>query len=100
MEQIIIAHLYQPTSAATNRIIAYSKAFAEIGIKTTLVLGCSPNTELPNIEKVSVLGVKSSFHHLLLPKMARVVRECYSDRKTSILVYGSPMICGFLPKKK
>lgn len=100
IEKIIIGHLYKPSSAATNRILAYAKSFVSLGKRVSLVLGCDEVHPLPQIEGVEVFGVTSPFHILLFPKMAQVMREHYTKEQSVILVYGSPLFCLFLPKTR
>lgn len=99
IEKIIIAHLYNPGSAATNRIIAYSKSFKELGKETTLVLGCDKTIPLPKLEGVNVVGITALTHSLLWLKMAKEIKKYYTN-ESAILVYGSPLLCMFLPKSK
>lgn len=99
IHRLIIVHLYTPGSAATNRILAYSKAFAELGIEVVLVLGCDKVATLPSISGVRVIGVKSTVHYLIMPRIAKTVKQYYSN-STAILVYGTPLLCLFLPKLK
>lgn len=97
MRKIIIAHIYNPGSAATNRIIAYSKSFMELGKEVILVLGCAEEITFPIIEGVEVVGVLAATHQLLTPKMAAEVKKHYT-KETVILIYGSPLMCMFLPR--
>lgn len=97
LSHILIVHLFQPSSAATNRIIAYAKSFAELGKKVTLVLGCDYKSSLPVLENVEIICVTAPVHHLLVPKMSMEVKRHYTT-ESAILVYGSPLLCLFLPK--
>lgn len=99
MKQIIIAHFYQPGTAATNRIIAYAKSFASLGQEVTLVLGYNQINPLLDLDGVDVKVVTAPCHSLLVPNIAMEVKRLYTN-KTSILVYGSPLLCLFLPKSK
>ena len=99
LQHIIIAHLYQPGTAATNRILAYAKSFKELGKEVTLVLGCDAVMPLPELDGINVTGITASAHALLAPKMARVIKDRYS-KETAILVYGTPLLCLFLPKSR
>lgn len=97
LSHILIVHLFQPSSAATNRIIAYAKSIAELGKKVTLVLGCDYKSSLPVLENVEIICVTAPVHHLLVPKMSMEVKRHYTT-ESAILVYGSPLLCLFLPK--
>ena len=99
MRHIIIAHLYQPGTAATSRIVAYAKSFAVLGQKVTLVLGCDNNEPSLDLGGVDVKAVTAPCHSLLVPNMAKAVKRLYTN-KSSILVYGSPLLCFFLPKSR
>ena len=100
MKQIIIAHLYQPSSAATNRILAFAKSFTELGKQVTLVLGSEDNAPLPVLNEVNIVEVKAPFHFLLVPTMSHVIKRLYSRNDTAIIVYGSPLMCLFLPNSQ
>lgn len=98
--RIIVAHLYQPSSAATNRIVAYSRGFAELGCQVVLLLGHDGKSPLPDIAGVEVVGVSSSVHQLLMPKMARTAKKYYNSKNSAILVYGTPSLCIYMPRQK
>lgn len=100
MNKIIIVHYFQPGSAATNRVIAYAKGFNDLGLGVVLVLGGGDATISTNISDFDVIRVSSKFHQLLMPKMARVVKQYYQKNNSAILVYGTPSLCFFLPKYK
>ena len=99
LSHIIIAHLYQPSSAATNRIIAYAKSFVELHKKVTLVLGWSEDKPMLVLKGVKVIDVTAPFHFLIVRNMANMAREHYTN-DSAILVYGSPVLCWYLPKSK
>lgn len=99
IENIIIAHLYQVATAATNRIIAYAKSFKKLGKEVTLVLGCDEVMPLPELEGIKLIGITASQHALLGPRMASVIKKSYT-KDSAILVYGSPLLCLFLPKSR
>lgn len=98
-EKLIIAHLYQPGSAATNRILAYAKSFKKLGKSVRLVLGCDEVMPLPKLNDIEVVGIKASTHFLLFPSMAKEIKKCYTNESV-ILIYGSPLLCIFLPKSR
>lgn len=100
--KIIVAHLYQPGSAATNRIIAYAKGFMELGKDVTLILGVSSEVvkfTLPD-KTLNILYVKEPSRWKLHKKMATIIRTQYKEKDTAILIYGSPILCWFLPKSE
>lgn len=97
MRSIIIAHLYNPGSAATNRIVAYAKSFVELGKDVVLVLGYENDLSLPTIEGVEVIGVSAKTHQLIGLKMVAKVKRHYT-KETAVLIYGSPLLCLFLPR--
>lgn len=99
VKRILIVHLYQPGSAATNRIIAYARSFYALGYKVTLFLGSDGHLPLPELNGVDVIGVSAPCHSLILPRMANRVRKSY-DKNSIILVYGSPSLCLFLCKNR
>lgn len=96
---IIIVHLYQLGTAATNRIVAYAKSFASFGQEVTLVLGSNQIKPLLELGRVDVKVVTAPCHSLLFPNMAKAVKRIYTNN-SSILVYGSPLLCLFLPKSR
>ena len=103
MNKIIIVHYFQPGSAATNRVIAYAKGFIKLGLQVVLVLGMGTSRDtsmLPISLDIDVIGVSSRRHHLLMPKISRVVKRYYVKNDSAILVYGTPSLCLFLPKNK
>lgn len=99
ISKVIIAHLYQPGTASTNRIIAYAKSFKSLGMEVVLVLGGKSILYLPSFNGIDVLLATAPFHLMVFSKMAAIVKKIYS-RDSCILVYGSPVLCGFLPCKK
>ena len=98
-KRILIVHLYQPGSAATNRIIAYARSFYTLGYKVILFLGCDGHLSLPELDGVDVKGVTAPCHSLIMPRMASKVRKSYT-KNSIILVYGSPSLCLFLSKNR
>lgn len=99
ISKVIIVHLYQPGTAATNRIIAYAKSFSALGLDVKLVLGIEHNKPLLEIDGVDVKFVTAPSHSLIVPSIAKEVKRLYTDN-SSILVYGSPLLCLFLPKSR
>ena len=100
VEKIIIAHLYNPGSAATNRIIAYAYGYQQIGVSVFLVLGCEGGVEEPHISDIDNHIVKSTSHRSLSRRMAGVVKRKYVKGLTAIQIYGTPELCIYLPKSK
>lgn len=99
LSHIIIVHLYQPGTAATNRIIAYAKSFVVLGQKVTLVLGLEHNKPILELDGFDLKAVTAPCHSLLVPNIAKAVKRLYTNN-SSILVYGSPLLCLFLPKSR
>lgn len=97
VNHIIIVHLYNPGSAATNRIIAYAKSFVKLGRKVTLILGCEKPLDLPLFKGVDVYDVMAS-RHLITMRMAKRVKKFYSE-ESAIFIYGSPLMCLYLPQR-
>ena len=100
IDRVIIAHYYQPSTAATNRIIAYAKGFVRANREVFLILGCENHETLPVIDDVQVVGVDVKCHRDLYRRMASVVKTYYLPTRCSILVYGSPILCWYLPSSK
>lgn len=103
INKVIIAHLYQPGTAATNRIIAFAKGFATHGVEVSLVLGNEMLYTLPTIEenaKISISFVHAPHGYVLNQAMADKVKELYRGASTAILIYGTPALCWFLPKSR
>lgn len=103
MDRIIIAHLYQHGSAATNRIIAYACGFASCGVEVSLILGNQTSYDAPifdNELSIKVYMIQAPHGYKLNRAMAKKVKELYKDDSTAILIYGTPALCWFLPKSK
>lgn len=100
ISQVIIAHLYKPGSAATNRIIAYAKSFRDLGVNVSLVLGNESHYESPKIEGVTTVMVKVTNHGKLAKQLAASIKSLYQQGNSAIIVYGSPLLCWYLPKSK
>lgn len=100
IDRIIIAHLYQPSTAATNRIIAYAKGFADAGLEVFLVLGCERKVELPQLYNVQVVEAVAPHHSGVAGEMASAIKQHYQSGNSIILVYGTPVLCWYLPKSK
>ena len=98
--RIIIAHLYQPGSAATNRIIAYARGFAACGVEVSLILGNHVAYEKPLLEKedINIYMVQAPHGYKLNQAMANKVKALYKRDSTAILIYGTPALSWFLPK--
>lgn len=92
-------HYYKPGSAATNRILAYAMSFAELNKRVVLVLGTKHKTSLPVVDGIKIHGVVGSSHMLAL-KMSQVVKRSYDRKSSAIIVYGTPIFCLFLEKRK
>lgn len=100
INRIIIAHLYQPGSAATNRIIAYACGFASCGVEVSLILGSHIVHEKPILEnrKINIYMVQAPHGYKLNHVMANKVKALYKRDSTAILIYGTPALSWFLPK--
>ena len=93
---ILIAHIYKPGSAATNRIWAYAKSYRELGQDVILVLGSRSEfiiTEPQGVEIVSCVG--KNVNRL----MAKEIKSRYTPGM-AIQIYGTPGLCWYLPKNK
>ena len=99
IEKIIIAHLYNPGSAATNRILAYANGYKQLGLSVSLVLGCEGDVKVPNLSGIEVVEVKSQTHRGLSKKMADAIKAQYDPKRMVIQIYGTPELCLYLPKK-
>ena len=99
MESIIIAHIYHPGSAASNRILAYAKEFSELGMDTILILASEVPYSKPIIHNLRIIECYG-WHFLLFAKISREIKRIYDSRDSAILVYGTPLLCWYLPKKK
>ena len=100
MNHIIIAHLYNPGSAATNRILAFAKGYAQLDLAVSLVLGCENEELLPELSGVEVSKVTSKTHVGLFRKMAKTIKQLYVHGRSVIQIYGSPVLCLYLPQTK
>ena len=103
INNIIIAILYQPGSAATNRIFAYARGFVTQGVNVSLILGNQTQYEAPLLgkeENIKVYMVQAPHGYKLNRAMANKVKELYKDESSAILIYGTPALCWFLPKSK
>ena len=103
IKNIIIAILYQPGSAASNRIYAYAQGFALQGVNVSLILGNQSACEVPlfgNKENIKVCMVQAQHGYKLNRAMADKVKELYKGDSTAILIYGTPALCWFLPKSR
>lgn len=100
---IIIAHLYQPGTAATNRIIAYAHGFASQGKNVSLILGNQIAYEAPLFgyeDKICVYMVQAPHGYKLNTVIANKVKELYKGDSSAVLIYGTPALCWFLPKSR
>lgn len=100
---VIIAFLYQPGSAATNRIFAYAHGFASQGVNVSLILGNHTAYESPQFDNekyISVYMIQMPHGYKLNKAMANKVKELYKDGSSAILIYGTPALCWFLPKSR
>lgn len=103
INKIIIVHLFQPGTAATNRIIAYAEGFSYQGIKVSLVLGNQSAYVPPllgNEKNLIVYMVQAPHGYKLNQAMATQVKNLYKGSSIAILIYGTPALCWFLPKSK
>ncbi len=100
IERIIIAHLYQPSTAATNRIIAYAKGFVDAGLEVLLILGSERKQELPQLNNVQVVEAVAPHHSGVAREMASSIKKHYQSGNSIIMVYGTPVLCWYLPKSK
>lgn len=103
IDRIIIAHLYQPGSAATNRIFAYARSFAYLRVEVSLILGNQTSYDAPifdNELSIKVYMIQAPHGYKLNRAMAKKVKELYKDDSTAILIYGTPALCWFLSKSK
>lgn len=100
VNRIIIAHLYNPGSAATNRIIAYARGYSQLGISVSMVLGCEGPEPSSNLAGIDVRVVKSSSHRGLSKEMAKVIKGLYEGGQNAIQIYGTPELCLYLHKKR
>lgn len=102
MNRIIIAHLLRPSSAATNRILAYASGFVANKVEVSLVFGIHPDYDTSSLiidEKLTTYYVRAPHGYHLIRTMAKRIEELYDENTTAILVYGSPALCWFLPKR-
>ena len=100
IRRVIIAHYYQPSTAATNRIIAYAKGFVSADVEVYVVLGSEGHIKEPVINGAHVVMVNVSKHYQLTSKMAKEIKRLYDFGHTAVFVYGSPLLCLYLPKRK
>ena len=104
MKHVIIAHYFQPGSAATNRIIAYAQGFVYNNIRVSLILGSEKENVIPLIQvenMLKVFMVQAPHGYLLNRSIAQQVKKIYTDNNSmAILIYGSPVLCWFLPRSK
>ena len=100
IRKVIIVHSYSPGSAATNRVIAYAKGFVSLGVETHLVLGNESHAKGPEIGGVNICLVEVVRHADLIKNLAAAVKTIYESKDSVVIVYGSPLLCWFLPKSK
>ena len=100
IERLIIAYYYQPSTAATNRIFAYAKGFAEAGKDVYLLLGDENKADEPIVEGVNIVMISVEKHRKLAKNLAKAVKKYYKSVETAVLIYGSPLLCWYLPKSK
>lgn len=101
IKNVIIAHLYSPGSAATNRIFAYARSFAYLRVEVSLILGNQTSYDAPifdNELSIKVYMIQAPHGYKLNRAMAKKVKELYKDDSTAILIYGTPALSWFLPK--
>ena len=97
---IIIAHLYKPGSAATNRILAYTKEFVGLGNNVYLVLGNESHNQRPIVEGATMVMVEVADHRKQTKELALAIKPLYQQGNSAIIVYGSPLLCWYLPKSR
>lgn len=103
VSNLIIAHLYQPNTAATNRILAYAQGFAFHGVVVSLVLGNQTAYEAPSLgneKNINFFMVQAPHGYKLNKAMANKVKGLYKVDSTAVLIYGTPALCWFLPKSR
>ena len=100
IRRVIVAHHYQPSTAATNRIFAYAKGFVEADKEVFVVMGTEVHIEAPIIDGAQVIMVEVSKHNQMARKLAKEIKKQYLPNQTVVLVYGSPILCWYLPKRK
>lgn len=102
MKRIIISHIFKPTSASSNRLMAYAKGFANSGKEVLMLLGCSEDVKKYTLDNRNIKYqiITSNWHSLLIIKMAITARKLYDKNNDVILIYGSPLQCLWLPKFK
>lgn len=98
--RIIVAHYYSQGSASSNRISAYAKGFQQEGREVFLILGCTSYDSLPMIEGVRVVRAQSDNRRNITRRMVEAIKACYIQGNSAILIYGTPVLCWFLPKSK
>lgn len=98
MMNIIIAQYYQSNSAATNRITAFAKALADLGVSITIVWANTVDFEPPVIDNV-VIDKCVYNKHILYFKVAKHIKDIYTEN-TVIYEYGSSILRLFLPSNK
>jgi glycosyltransferase involved in cell wall biosynthesis len=97
--KVIIAHHFYEGSAASNRVLAYARGFAELGFDVVMILGVESDVNIPAIPNIRIQ--KCICKHWKQSKlMAQKIKKEYIEHQCFILVYGTPTLCWYLPKKK
>ena len=99
ISKIIIAHLYFPGSAGSNRILAYTQGFRELGLKVILVLAAEKDFEFMPMRDIDVHKCIGR-HGNQAKMMADCIKKLYTGKNSVVLTYGTPSLCWYLTKKQ
>lgn len=96
---ILVLPSYYSGQAAGNRMMAYAKEYAKLGIEVHLILAAAQEFEFPVIEGVKVHSVVNPSRRKLYVGVAQLVSKLY-NKDSAIHLYGTPMLLRYLTPMK
>lgn len=92
---VLVLPSYYSGQAAGNRMMAYAKEYAKLGMDVHLILAAAQEFEVPVIEGVNVHPVVNSSRRRLYIDVAQLVTNLYNS-DTTIHLYGTPLLLRYL----
>ncbi len=96
---LLVLPSYYSGQAAGNRMMAYAKEYAKLGIDVHLILAAAQGFELPVIEGVNVHPVVNPSRRKLYVDVAQLVSKLY-NKDSAIHLYGTPLLLRYLTPMK
>lgn len=96
---ILVLPSYFSGQAAGNRMMAYAKEYAKLGMGVHLILASAQDFDMPVIEDVNVHPVINSSRNKLYVDIAQLVSKLYNTN-SAIHLYGTPLLLRYLTPMK